>query len=161
MKIKPDAIKRGYEFVKNIHNDTSVKNTNLREILGIELANKEYENLKEVTEIVMYEAEKSDRLFLLWLHFVGNYIKLNYSGSWVLLNRELIGEQYFVPCVMGLDNEFWAVGDFCSTYYYKKNRMNGISFETFYKLEIDRVIWKPKYNELNIKREDIFYLEDK
>ncbi len=37
--------------------------------------------------------------------------------------------------------------------------MKGIGFSTFYKLEVDRAIWKPKLKDINIPVENIVFIE--
>jgi len=145
------------EFIKNIHLEEETK---AKDLITTDIVEYSYDSLKLVTSIIMKKTERSDTVFLLWLHFIGNYIKLNFEGKWILLRRRLGEITYLVPCVIGADNEFWLVGEFCQNYYYNKNQMYGISFETFYKLEIERVIWKPKFEELNLLESDLVLLED-
>ncbi|UJH68997.1 hypothetical protein [Allomuricauda sp. SCSIO 65647] len=150
------------ELIKTIHLNTSEKLDKLRKVTEFQGENlTEYQSLKTITNAIMWKAEKSDSNFLLWLHYMGHYIKYKYKGYWVLLRRERIFSEgtFLSPAIMDKTSDIWTVGDFCHTLYYKKGRMRGISFDTIYKIHIERLAWKPKFEDLNIPREDLIMLE--
>ena len=149
------------EFIMKIHNKTDDKIREMQEATGIELQEvTSYESLKKVTDLIMTKLRKSDRNFLFWLHFVGHYIKTICNGRWALIKRREYDSLYYSPLIIADDTAVWLVGDFCYTYYYAKKRMHGISFETFYKLEIEKLIFKPKWSDLNIPEKDLIILEN-
>jgi len=155
-----DIIEREIDFMKTIHQNTDEKLMELQYTIEVELDDlTSYEALELVTKKIMWDVKKSDRHFLLWLHFVGHYINEKHDAKWVLIRREWNDSQYFVPFVMDKNTRIWRVGDFCPTYYYKKKRMRGISFNTFYKLEIEQYIAQFKFHEINISADRLIELE--
>ena len=64
----------------------------------------------------------------------------------MLEKRDNFLGEYFVPLIVDSKNDIWAVGDFCYTLYFNKQRMKGLGFDFFYKVYIER-----KVSKLNLK----------
>lgn len=148
------------KYLESIHLNSCEKLDGLNEMVGIEqLDLKEVENIENITNHLMKKSDKSDENFLRWMYVIGSHIKMKFNGSWILVHYKGDNVDRYVPAVVNDDQEIWEVGNFCYRYYFAKNRMKGISFSTFYKLEINRAIWKPKLKDINIPLENIVFLE--
>lgn len=148
------------DFFLSIHKNSLDKLDELSSVVRIEIkTDVNYQTLEEVTFQIMKSVKKSDHNFLLWLHFIGYYIKSNNKGFWALIKRDFGNWEYFAPAIIAPNKQIWIVGEFCYDIYYKKKRMYGIGFEFFYKLHIQQLAWKQKVSELNIYADDIIKLE--
>lgn len=157
------VFERESEFIINIHKDRQNKLDELFQIIGDKFEDiSSYEVLEHITNMIMKKVKKSDKNFLLWLHCVGCHVKFNFDAKWILLRVDkYIGENihtYYHPAIMDKNTEVWEVGNSCYIQYYLKRRMHGISFLTFYKIHIERSIWKPKFHELNYSDDRLIVL---
>lgn len=158
--IENNVFVRELNFIQNIHRNTYEKLIQLSNLISRKTVyGLSYDDVKLVTLAIMRKCKRSDQNFLLWLHFAGCYIKNTFNARWILVHRQVDSIHYYVPFMMDEKEEIWDVGDFCYIYYYLKNRMKGISFELFYKLEIERTLQNNKFDDLNIPRADLIYLE--
>ena len=160
-KDNSSVLEREVAFMMNIHQGTDDKLNELFEAIGERFEDvATYDALERITFAVMKKIKKSDRHFLLWLHVVGQHIKLKYDGYWVIIKHgdKSSGEYYF-PAIMNANTEIWRVGNSCYKLYYTKRRMYDMSFDTFYKLHIERAIAEYKFSDLNIPESDLIILE--
>ena len=149
------------DFVESIHLNYHDRINDIKQLVGIEdVDNHKLDTIKDYTIYFMKNADKSDKNFIKWMYLIGCHIKVKFNGSWIFVHYEDDHMNRYVPAVLNDRNEIWQVGNFCYIYYYSKNRMNGISFNTFYKLEIERMIWKPKITDLNIAKNNFIYIEN-
>ena len=150
------------EYVKSIHLNYCEKLDELKSITGIKKIDlREVDSIKNLTVFFMKKADKSDENFLRWMFVIGNHIKGKFRGKWLLIHYLSRDVDRFVPAVSNDNEDIWQVGNFCYNYYYSKRRMHRISFPTFYKLEIERLIWKPKILDLNISYKNFLFIEKK
>tara|TARA_R110001592_G_scaffold212961_1_gene465614 strand:+ start:103 stop:585 length:483 start_codon:yes stop_codon:yes gene_type:complete len=149
------------EYIQCIHLNPDEKLEELRRITGKEEIDfKDSNHIEILTDFFMKKSPKSDGNFLLWMYAIGSHIIGKFDGKWILIHHTGEGLNRHVPAVVNIDNDIWQVGDFCYLYYYQKKRMHGISFMTFYKFDIERVYWKPKYTDLNIPEENFIFIEN-
>lgn len=149
------------QFIKGIHHESCKKVNKIREIAQREEINLfDIEDVENLTSFFMESKEMSYDYFLYWMYLIGCHIKKRYEANWVLIHYKSEDLNRIVPAIMNNTQDIWQVGNFCYTYYYLKNRMQGISFETFYRLEIERLIWKPKFKDLNLPDEYLILIEE-
>ena len=161
MKTK-NVLFENQEFIKSINHRTEDKLQELNLITGQKINDFEaYDSLKKITSLIMNQSKKDDYHFLLWLHYVGYYTKTKYKGEWALIRRPKLVQQgdFLSPIVINQSSDVWLVGDFCYQLYYKWNKMKNISYNTFYKGDIERVAWSPKFKDLNIPNKNLIELE--
>lgn len=153
---------KNHDFFMKIHDSTSTRLENLKSVtaLPIEDFSSDF-TLKQVTQVFMKRLNKSDSNFLIWLHYVGHYLKIKYDGKWGLIKRKKIAEAgtFLSPIIINKAEDVWLVGDFCYDLYFRWNRMKGMSYSSFYKGSIERIAFAPKFEDLNIDREDLIILE--
>lgn len=155
----PNIYQKEKEFILKINTNVDEKLKELFSILKINYELESYDFLKKVTGIVMKE-KVNDKLFLLWLQYVGEYIIKKYKTKWIL--RKRLGfdrEYYFVPYLVNNENDLWRIGDECYTDYYNKQRMHNIGFELFYKLVIQRYGLKPKLGDKAFSKEYFIFID--
>jgi hypothetical protein len=148
------------EFIEKIHLESETKIQVLSNITG-EIFEK-FESkatLERITNSVMKVLKKSDRHFLLWLFACGQFIKMKFNGKWALVKMNNKLGNYYEPIIIDNKNEIWRIGESCRNFYYLKNRASGIHFELFYKLDIERYIYRPKLGDAGFKFDEIIFLE--
>ena len=106
------------------------------------------------------------RLKLLPNHCViGRHIKLKFDGEWVVIHKLILLNQFgpvidtFIPAIIDRNENFWDVGSSCYNSYFRKYRLRGISFHTFYMLEVERAIMKSKLKDNYINLEEVIFIE--
>jgi hypothetical protein len=148
------------EFIKKIHLESETKIQALSIITGEILEKFESKaTLERITNSVMKILKKSDSHFLLWLHACGQFIKMKFNGKWALIKVNNKLGKYYEPIIIDTENEIWRIGESCRNLYYLKNRASGIHFELFYKLDIERYIYRPKLGDAGFKLDEIIFLE--
>lgn len=149
------------ESVRRIHLDTERKLDSLRELTGLDQIDfSEASDVEKLTYYFMKEAKKSDDNFHWWMYVVGCHVKRRFKGEWILIHYKNTLFEAFIPAVVNEDDEIWLVGEFCHRYYFKYRRMNGISYNTFYKGVVDRAIMKLKYTQLNKPQDNFIFIEN-
>lgn len=98
------------------------------------------EELLIMTRTILSKKQKDSHL-LEWIIIIGNFIIQKYDNTrWDLEERKINNETYNVPRIINNENLIWNIGDRCESLYFKWNKMNGISLETFYKSVIQTPI---------------------
>lgn len=148
---------RKIDFVIDINNSPKEKLDELLSIIKISENDIKSKNfVMEVTKKVMKE-KSNDSLFLLWMHFIGFHIIRKYKAKWILIKYPGIRKEfYYIPFLVDSSQELWNIGNGCESIYYNKRRMYNISFDVFYKLEVERAINKPNLKDKAYSKRDIF-----
>ena len=163
MKYNP-IFSKEKEFLFSIHEAPSFKIQELGGVLDFDVSNvDDYEMIKKVTLAVMRKNARSDRKFLLWVHFIGYHIKFKYDAKWALVKFTLPNGKntldHFYPILIDKENTLWKVGEFCLEAYYYGKILLGDSFLTYYKLHIERAIYKTKLSDLHLEEGRLILLD--
>jgi hypothetical protein len=135
--ISDNVFERQAEYIKGINKNITDKLKLLSEVVKFDLiAAFSQKDLEKVTFQIMKKAKKSDQNFLLWLTYVGEYIKHNFDANYVLAKVDNYEFNYFKPLMVNGEGEVWNLGGHCKKYYFHKRRMQSISFQVFYEVTI-------------------------
>lgn len=119
---------------------------------------KDPENYKIITKEIL-KLPQGDENLLSWIYYTGEHIKHKFGGVWGLRKIVLGDLNYFVPLIIGFNEEIWNVGDFCHQIYYRFNKMSNISYNSYYIGNIESFNKKSKSDDINNKVGNILTLE--
>ncbi|MEE9406893.1 MAG: hypothetical protein V3V28_02340 [Polaribacter sp.] len=152
---------KNQDYILKINDRKEEKTKELFEIINEKNIDiKPYKNIKFITDCVMKNFKKSDKIFLLWLYFFGEHINLNFGSKWALLKYDApFLSEFYYPVLIDKKEEIWFVGTDCARAYFKYNKLNQIDFSGFYKVTAERIIYSPNLKDIQGKLKDFIVLD--